>query len=116
MFSSSARSLARWILLLPVVMVGSMLYWTLAIGLGAQSLMIAGALSYVPQSSEAAGMGGSATDEPAPPTADIVDGMGGTILIHLQESAEPEDVNDNPGAGDLMQADEAPAAVPASEL
>jgi len=98
MFASSTRSLARWILVLPIVMVGSLLYWTLAIGLGARSLMMASVLSYVPQASEAAGMGG--TEMPAPITAEMVDGMGGPIMIHLEESAEPEDVNDNVGAGD----------------
>src|SRR5262245_17877581 len=102
MFRSSTRSLARWILLLPFVMVGSLLYWTLAIGLGARSLMMASVLSYVPQASEAGGSGG------APPmTADMVDGMGGPIMIHLEESAEPEDVNDNLGAGDLAPAETA---------
>jgi hypothetical protein len=90
-------------------MVGSLLYWTLAIGLGAQSLMIAGALSYVPQPSDTAGTGGVML-EPSPPTADMVDGMGGTILIQLQESAEPEDVNDNPGAGDTAASDDVPVA------
>jgi len=113
MFTSSTRSLARWILLLPVVMVGSLIYWTLAIGLGARSLMMASVLSYVPQASEAAGIGG--TDVPAPMTAEMVDGMGGPIMIHLEESTEPEDVNDNLGAGDTEAAEAAPAAtVPVS--
>jgi hypothetical protein len=80
---------------------GSLLYWTLAIGLGARSLMMASVLSYVPQASEAAGMGG--TDVPAPMTAEMVDGMGGPIMIHLEESTEPEDVNDNLGAGDTAE-------------
>jgi hypothetical protein len=102
MFPSSTRSLARWIVVLPMVMVGSLLYWTLAIGLGARSLMMASVLSYVPQASETAGIGG--TDVPAPMTAEMVDGMGGPIMIHLEESTEPEDVNDNLGAGDTVEA------------
>jgi hypothetical protein len=49
-------------------------------------------------------------------SAEMVDGMGGTIMIHLEESTEPEDVNDNAGAGDAEPAEAAPAggAIPAS--
>jgi hypothetical protein len=109
MFTSSTRSLARWVLLLPVVMVGSLLYWSLAIGLGARSLMMASVLSYVPQTSEAGGIGGTEAPAPMSVTADIVDGMGGPIMIHLEESTEPEDVNDNLGAGDPAPAEDGPA-------
>jgi hypothetical protein len=97
---SPARFVARWMLLTPVLMVGSLLFWSLAITLGATSLHVA--TNLVPQVAETAGAAGS--DETAPMSAEMVDGMGGTIMIHLEESTEPEDVNDNIGAGDAEPA------------
>jgi hypothetical protein len=111
-FTSSTTRAAtrtlRWIVLLPVLMVGSLLYWSVAIGLGGLSLMTASALSatnvrvIVPQQ-------GVDTGEAMSPL-DVGDGMvpagsipagsipAGSILVHLEESVEPEDVNDNAGA------------------
>lgn len=106
MFSSSTRSLTRWILVLPVLMVGSMLYWSLALMLGVVSLGVASNLSGGPGIAETAGIGGAMSE-----SADIVDGMGGpsgSIFIHLEESVEPEDVNDNAGAGYLAPSDSGP--------
>jgi hypothetical protein len=108
---SPARFVARWMLLTPVLMVGSLLFWSLAITLGATSLQVAS--SFVPPVAETAGATGS---DDAPMSAEMVDGMGGTIMIHLEESTEPEDVNDNVGAGDAEPAEAVPAgaAIPAS--
>jgi hypothetical protein len=102
MFTSSTHAYRavgrtfRWIVLLPVLLVGSLLYWSVAIGLGGLSLMAASALSVsadatvgVAQITET---GGASTA-----TLDIGDGTA-PLLIHLEESAEPEDVNDNVGA------------------
>jgi hypothetical protein len=101
-FTSSTTRAAtrtlRWIVLLPVLMVGSLLYWSVAIGLGGLSLMTASALSVtnvrvmMPQQ-------GADTGEAMSPV-DVGDGMvpAGTIMVHLEESVEPEDVNDNAGA------------------
>ena len=89
----------RWLVWLPVVMVASLLYWTVALGLGGMSLMAVSALS----GSDGAGGGlglsagtGSDTDtaQATPPR----DGYE-PIVVHLEESVEPEDVDDNPGCG-----------------
>ena len=90
MFSSTTRRLIRWIVLLPVLMVGSLFYWSLAIGLGGLSLMAASSMSTMPGPTEV---------EPSPGT-DVNDSFSTMpITVHLEESAEPEDVNDNNGAG-----------------
>jgi hypothetical protein len=101
MFTSSARSLARWIVALPLVLVGSLLYWSLALGLGGVSLMRFCALSQ--------GGGAEARLDFASP----FDGerrdeatVAGPIMVHLEESAEPEDVNDNAGAGGFVAPDD----------
>jgi hypothetical protein len=108
-FTSSATRAAtrtlRWIVLLPVLMVGSLLYWSVAIGLGGLSLMTASALSatnvrvMLPQQGQ--GNEGADTGEAMSPLqVDVGDGMvpAGSIMVHLEESVEPEDVNDNAGA------------------
>lgn len=80
----------RWIVLLPVVMVGSLLYWSVAIGLGGLSLMTASALSSGTDSSL------TFVDDSDNENA-ILDVGSIPISVHLEESAEPEDVNDNAG-------------------
>ena len=106
MFTSSTTRAAtrtlRWIVLLPVLMVGSLLYWSVAIGLGGLSLMTASALSatnvrvMLPQQSADTGEAMSPLDV----EVDVGDGPvpPGSIMVHLEESVEPEDVNDNAGA------------------
>jgi len=105
----SNRSLARWLVSLPVLVVGSMLFWTMALGSGALSLLAVAGLS---EGAPVVQMGET------PPTAtEPVPGQPAgaagyperSILVHLQESAEPEDVNDNLGAvapGEMDQADQ----------
>jgi len=94
----AATKTLRWILMLPVLMVGSLLYWSVAIGVGGLSLMTASALSstsvrvVLPQQ-------GADTGEARSPV-DVGDGTAsaGPIFVHIEESVEPEDVNDNAGA------------------
>jgi hypothetical protein len=106
MFTSATRRVTRWIVLLPVLMVGSMFYWSLAIGLGGLSLMAASALSTVP--------GPTDTAETPLVGVDVTDTIGpASITVHLEESAEPEDVNDNSGAaGFSVPSDDQSVATP----
>jgi hypothetical protein len=103
MFTSSTRTVGktfRWIVLLPVLMVGSLVYWSVAIGLGGLSLMAASALSISADTMGLAQVNDTDTDTSANTTLDV----GGTpILVHLEESVEPEDVNDNAGAAGFTQ-------------
>jgi hypothetical protein len=94
MSTASNLKTFRWIVLLPVLMMGSLLYWSVAIGLGGLSLMAASALSVT---------------APAPngpfesrETLDVNDGTT-SITVRLEESVEPEDVNDNAGAAGFTQ-------------
>jgi hypothetical protein len=96
MFTSgtdTARKTLRWIVLLPVLMVGSLLYWSVAISLGGVSLMMASALSASADTTFSI----STDTQPDPTAVDVIDGSN-TITVHLEESEEPEDVNDNAGA------------------
>ncbi len=82
----------RWVAVFPVLMVGSLLYWSVAIGLGGLSLMTASALSGSGASLEDQSLESYSDNENA--TLDV----GGTpIMVHLEESEEPDDVNDNAG-------------------
>ena len=93
---------ATWVAWLPLLFVGAMLFWTIALGLGGLSLMTVTALS------AGDGMQVEVVIPPAPTatepmpgtTASLVTADG--IVVRLQESPEPEDVNDNAGAGTTM--------------
>jgi hypothetical protein len=75
--------------LLPLVLVGSMLFWTVAFGLGGLSLLAAtGGLA----------TGDAFVPELTAPSAEPMPGHVEPITVHIEESAEPEDVNDNAGA------------------
>lgn len=80
----------RWYIWVPVVMVASLFYWTVALGLGGLSLMAASALSINPElgAELADPTGGARFDQSYDP-----------ITVHLEESIEPQDVNDDPGCG-----------------
>lgn len=104
---SSVGSWARWVVCLPLLLVGSMLFWSMALGSGAISLLAVTGFAEVPQPADDPGT--SASGEVAPTAAEPMPGQGAgmsgsparpgnSILVHLQESAEPEDVNDNLGA------------------
>ena len=83
---------AAW---LPLVFIGTMMFWTVAVGLGTWSLMV---VSDGAAAMEPAGPAPTAT-EPMPGIQ--VAGTGGMpdrIPVQMEESQEPEDVNDNAGA------------------
>jgi hypothetical protein len=90
----AARTTFRWIVLLPVLMMGSLLYWSVAIALGGVSLMMASHLSVVAPS--------QLSPFESRETLDVNDGTT-SITVHLEESVEPEDVNDNAGAAGFTQ-------------
>jgi hypothetical protein len=109
----SGRSTARWVVSLPLLLAGSLMFWTMALGSGAVSLLavsgLAGACTVshgrllleengdqVADDPEADGEIAATAAEPMP--GYLPPAREGSILVHLQESAEPEDVNDNPGA------------------
>ena len=87
--SAGTPHATRWVAWMPLLFVAAFLYWSVALGLGGLSLMAASAISGdLDEGPELA----PSVMEPAP---------GHTtepIVIHLEESAEPEDVNDNAGA------------------
>jgi hypothetical protein len=83
-----------WLVWLPVLMVASLLYWTVALGLGGMSLMAVSALSGN-DGAGGIGMSGGDTDTAAASARDGYE----PIIVHLEESVEPEDVDDNPGCG-----------------
>ena len=114
MFTSSPRTVGkmlrktlRWAVLLPVVMVGSLLYWSVAIGLGGLSLMAAGALSASVDNTGDSTLGVAPQDtETESATLDVAAAgatLGTPIVVRLEESVEPEDVNDNAGAAGFTQ-------------
>ncbi len=95
----TTTTVRRWLVWIPVLMVSSMLYWTVALGLGGTSLMAVSALS---QDREPGSLiGGTATMGGDTDTAEATAPRDGyePIVVHLEESVEPEDVDDNPGCG-----------------
>jgi hypothetical protein len=81
----------EWAAWLPLLFIGTMMFWTVALGMGGWSLMVVG--------SDALG-----DDAPAP-TATAIEpkpvedtGASERIQVQMEESQEPEDVNDNAGA------------------
>jgi hypothetical protein len=83
-----------WGAWLPLLFIGAMMFWTVALGLGGWSLMVVGA--------DALG-----DDAPPAPTATAIEpkpieetGIGAPerIQVQMEESQEPEDVNDNAGS------------------
>jgi hypothetical protein len=115
MFTPSTRSAGRtlrWVVLMPVVMVGSLVYWSVAIGLGGLSLMTASALSVSTTDSTT---GVDSDQDPSESSSDdssaTIDVAGTPIMVRLEESTEPEDVNDNAGAAGFTQVSDQQAAV-----
>ncbi len=106
MFTTSTRSMARWMIALPLLMVGSLMFWGMAISMGGLSLMRAMTIA-----SPAEVLVGPSAEAP-----DLYDGPSGTIMVHLEESAEPQDVQElkdvsgpagnNTGAGGFVAPDE----------
>ena len=109
----TGRSTARWVVSLPLLIAGSLMFWSMALGSGAVSLLavtgLAGACTVshgrllLDQAGDQSADDSEADGEIAATAAEPMPGYlpparEGSILVHLQESAEPEDVNDNPGA------------------
>ena len=89
----------RWFMWIPVLMVASLLFWTVALALGGMSLMAANKISLFESHCRI----GAALDVSSDVSSDM-DGAGSRngfdpIVVHIEESGEPEDVNDNPGTG-----------------
>jgi len=87
--SGVRRDWAAW---LPLLFVGAMMFWTVALGLGGWSLMVVsdGAMEPIaPAPTATEPMPGIEAQAPA-----AVD----RISVQMEESQEPEDVNDNPGS------------------
>ncbi len=92
---------SRGIVLLLGLMVVSLVYWSVAFGLGGLSIMAASALSISADTTMGVAQG---TDTDTDTSANTTLDVGGTpILVHLEESVEPEDVNDNAGAAGFTQ-------------
>jgi hypothetical protein len=89
----SPFAMARWLFWIPVVMVASLFYWTVALGLGGLSLMAVSALS----GSDGALALPFAAPAPEGDTATVAPPHDG-FEVQLEESVEPEDVDDNAGA------------------
>lgn len=88
---SRGSALMRQLAVLPLVFAGALMFWTMALSLGAFSLIGLGALT-----------AGEVRLEVGP-TPSAVEPMPGQvqsegISVQIQESAEPEDVEDNAGA------------------
>jgi hypothetical protein len=103
---TAAATSTRWIAWMPLLFVAAFLYWSVALGLGGLSLMAASAISGEVEIGGATPDFGATALEPVPGHV-----LGDSIVVHLEESAEPEDVNDNAGAvgpnDTLEQADQA---------
>jgi hypothetical protein len=102
--------MARWLVWIPILMVAALLYWTVALGLGGLSLM---AVSNFSGSEETGGvpMRAAPADSDSAGVLPPRDGFE-PIVVRLEESVEPEDVDDNAGCGfdeDAGEADEARA-------
>ena len=102
----------RWVAWMPLLFVAAFLYWSVALGLGGISLMAASAVS---------GELGPASDDVSPAVTEPVPGHEGAgepdypiapIVVRLEESTEPEDVNDNAGAATPTDTVEDDAIVP----
>ena len=99
MFDRTERHSTRWIAWMPLLFVAAFLYWSVALGLGGLSLMAASAIT---SGAESPADFAPSVVEPAPGHA-LAEPDTSTfpIVVHLEESAEPEDVNDNVGAASL---------------
>jgi hypothetical protein len=96
-----------WAAWLPLLFIGSMMFWTVALGLGGWSLMAVSGGALV----EPVGPAPTAT-EPMPGTGGVASAPGSDrIPVQMEESQEPEDVNDNAGSVTPMDWDNGPPGV-----
>ena len=95
----TTTTVRRWLVWIPVLMVASLLYWTVALGLGGMSLMAVSALSQQDRDPNVIIGGSTMTTGGDTDTAEATSPRDGyePIVVHLEESVEPEDVDDNPG-------------------
>jgi hypothetical protein len=78
---------------LPLVFVGAIMFWTVALGLGGLSFVL------VNDRAAASAVDTPATAvEPKPGTEAVGTGGAEAIPVQMEESQESEDVNDNAGA------------------
>jgi hypothetical protein len=96
-----------WAAWLPLLFIGAMMFWTVALGLGGWSLMVVsdGAMEPVVVPSATAiepRPGAEAQTGGAPVIERLPERMPDRIPVQMEESQEPEDVNDN--AGNVRQA------------
>ena len=84
---------AAW---LPLIFIGAMMFWTVALSLGGWSFMLVNERG---ANLDVVGPAPTAT-EPMPGAETAGAGTGGTdrIPVQMEESQEPEDVDDNLGA------------------
>jgi hypothetical protein len=97
----TTTTVRRWLVWIPVLMVASLLYWTVALGLGGMSLMAVSALSQ-DRDSQLFTLPPSGSDtDTAEANSEATSPRDGydPIVVRLEESVEPEDVDDNPGCG-----------------
>jgi hypothetical protein len=84
-----------WGAWLPLLFVGAMMFWTVALGLGGWSLM---AVTDGAMEEAAAGPAPTVTEPMPGAAAQGAAGGADRIPVQVEESQEPEDVNDNAGA------------------
>jgi hypothetical protein len=91
---SGSGARGDWAAYLPLLFIGAMMFWTVALGLGGWSLMVVSE-----GVSEPAAVPSATATEPMPGTdvQPVLDRMPDRIPVQMEESQEPEDVNDNAG-------------------
>jgi hypothetical protein len=87
--SGVRRDWAAW---LPLLFVGAMMFWTVALGLGGWSLMVVSDGAMEPMAPA------PTATEPMPGVEAQAPAAVDRIPVQMEESQEPEDVNDNPGS------------------
>jgi hypothetical protein len=85
----------RWVAWVPLLGVGALMFWSMAFGLGIMSLAVVDGLA----ASNLVDMD-VVEVQMAPTAVEPLPGTDNTINVHIQESAEAEDVNDNADAVD----------------
>ncbi len=92
-FRSAGRGeRAAW---LPLMFIGAMMFWTVALSLGGWSFMLVNE-----RATDMDAVGPAPTATETMPGGEAAAGMGGSerIPVQVEESQESEDVNDNAGA------------------
>jgi len=85
---------AAW---LPLIFIGAMMFWTVALSLGGWSFML---VNEHAMEMDAVAPAPTATATESMPGVEAAAGIGGSerIPVQMEESQEPEDVDDNLGA------------------